>query len=416
VNTAGFVLIDSLFRPVYADPESIKILGFPNAVSNPASLDGILAKKILSILAPDIVVSQRAATTQFQSGRRHYLCRAFFVENHWKGSFRETKIALLLEREMPGPPACVENHLRLGGMSEDPFCFAPAVKFYHFSRAHKEVLASLRDMIREARGIGVLFGQAGMGKTILLDYLAESLREESEIAVFPGALDGRAELVRTVMAALGVNGLGRELSANLRHFQQWLLSKNRAGRRVTLICDGAQDFTLETLENLCLFSDLETGRQKLLQIVLAGRLGLLEKLTGPGLEAISNKINVFCRLAPMDEAEVRSYVLHRLRIAGCTRQLFSSAALSAIALYSRGIPLNVNLICRHSLSLASAINLQVVDERVVADSAYDLVLASPPANIWDGSSGRFFTEAHPRPGLSHDRRGLRLVPKPGTPS
>ncbi len=86
---------------------------------------------------------------------------------------------------------------------------------------------------------------------------------------------------------------------------------------------------------------------------------------------------------PLDESEVRSYVLHRLRIAGCNQQLFSHAALSCVALYSRGVPLNINMICRHCLSLAASISLQTIDERVVADSAYDLVLRTLPAGVWD---------------------------------
>jgi general secretion pathway protein A len=293
-------------------------------------------------------------------------------------------------------------------MYEDPFSFSPDPKYYSFSRGHQEVFASLRSMVREGRGIGVLFARAGMGKTILLNYLAENLRRESEIAVLPGSFDSRAELVRAVMVTLGMDGLERGLSENLRHFQDWLVAKNLSGRRVTLICDEAQDFTFETLESLCLLSDLEMGRQKLLQIVLAGRQALLEKLAAFRLESISNKINVYSRLAPLDEAEVRSYVLHRLRIAGCTRQLFSPAALASVALYSRGIPLNINMICRHCLSLAAAINLQVIDERIVADSAYDLVLRAQPGNdAWDEPTDPSFPESRRR-----DRRGLRLVQKP----
>lgn len=166
---------------------------------------------------------------------------------------------------------------------------------------------------------------------------------------------------------------------------------------------------MDTLESLLLLSDMQAGQQKLLQVILSGRQALLEKLTGRQLEPFSNKINVYCRLAPFDEAEVRSYVLHRLRIAVSTRQLFTSAALSSIALYSRGIPLNVNMICRHSLSLAATINVQTIDDRIVADSAYDLVLRAQPTSVWDESfSGG--SEVHAQ-GLLRDRRGLHLVQK-----
>lgn len=409
MDTTGFVLIDSLYRPVYANPESIRILVYPNATSNPVSLDTILTQKILSFLPRDLDLSQSISIAQFQSGRRHYSCRAYLLEDICNGSARENKIALLLERGLPGPPGSAKTQRKLAGMSEDAFSFAPDCRFYYFSRAHQEVFASLRSLVRQRRGIGVVLAQAGMGKTALVDYLAQTLRRDSEIALLPGSFEGRSELVRSLMGIFGIDAPESELAGNLRLLENWLLCKHQAGRLVTLICDDAQDLSLDTLENLILLSDMQAGQQKLLQIVLSGRQGLLEKLTGLQLEPFSNKINVYCRLAPLDEAEVRSYVLHRLRIAGSTRQLFTSAALSSIALYSRGIPLNINMICRHSLSLAATINVQTIDDRIVADSAYDLVLRAQPASVWDepfSSGSEVRTQS-----LLRDRRGLHLVQK-----
>jgi general secretion pathway protein A len=114
---------------------------------------------------------------------------------------------------------------------------------------------------------------------------------------------------------------------------------------------------------------------------------------------------VFCRLSPIDEVEVRNYILHRLRIGGCTQQLFSTEALSLIAQYSRGIPLNINMICRHCLSMASTVNIQVIDERIVDDSAYDLVLRSQPFTPWDNPKEPYDRRS------SADRHKLRLVKK-----
>ncbi len=410
LDTAGFVLIDSLFRPVYANPESIKILGYPNATTSPATLDGILTQKILSFLPRDFDLSNGVCVTQFQSGRRHYSCRAFVLEDHWNAGTRETRIALLLERGLPGPPGNAKTQRKMVGMSDDAFSFSPDPKYFYFSRAHQEVFASLRSMIRERRGLGVILAQAGMGKTALLEYLAETLRPESEIALFPGSFDSRSELVRGVMGILGMEGHGTDLSENLRCLETWLVARMQAGRLVTLVCDDAQDLSFDTLENLCLFSEMKSGSTNLMQIVLAGRQGLLEKLTGFRLEAVGKKINVYSRLAPLDEAEVRSYILHRLRTAGCKRQLFTSAALSSIALYSRGIPLNINMICRHSLSLAATINMEVIDDRIIADSAYDLVLKAQPTNMWDEPLGGS-SEPKRTAGLLRDRRGLHLVQK-----
>ena len=109
-----------------------------------------------------------------------------------------------------------------------------------------------------------------------------------------------------------------------------------------------------------------------------------------------------------------SYVLHRLRIAGCRRQLFSSDALSAVALYSRGIPLGINMLCRHAISLAASINLPLIDEKIVADSAYDLVLRTHPG------SGTELPDFNPysrqSAGPPRNRRGLKLVKRRNNPS
>jgi general secretion pathway protein A len=411
LDTSGFLLIDSAFRPVYANPESVKILSYPNTCANPTCLNGILTQKILTFLPQDHDLSQGNAVTQFQSGRRHYSCRAFLLEDHWNGEVRETRIALLLERGLPGPPEATRKQRRLAGMSEDAFSFSPDPKYFYLGRAYQEVFVSTLSLIRDRRGIGVILAQAGMGKTALLEYLCQTLKTESEIVRMPGSFDTRAALVCGVMGILGLDGRGNSLCANLRYFESWLRSKRQRGRFVTIICDDAQDFSFDMLENLCIFSDMEAGEQKLMQVILAGRQGLLEKLAGTRLEAAAGRICMFSRLAPLDEGEVRSYVIHRLRTAGCSRQLFTPAAMSSIALYSRGIPLNVNMLCRHSLSLAASINVQTIDDRIVADSAYDLVLRAQPACFGDeakwGDAG-----ARREPGSRRHRRGLKLVDKP----
>ena len=128
---------------------------------------------------------------------------------------------------------------------------------------------------------------------------------------------------------------------------------------------------------------------------------------------IGREANIYCRLGPLDEAEVYSYILHRLRMAGCTKHLFNTEALAAVALYSRGIPLNINMICRHAMSLADTINLPFIDEKIVADSAYDLVLRVHPSSGMEPLN----LDLNPqRPaGSSRDWRGLKLVKKPQNP-
>jgi type II secretory pathway predicted ATPase ExeA len=398
---------------VYANPESIKILGYPNGIPNPAAVEEVLTQKISSILPRDFSGSQSACVLQFQSGRRRYICRAFVLENHWGGNPNEARIALILERGLPGPPSDAIRRLKFGGTYEDPFSFTPDPKYYHFNRAHQEVLSSLVDVIREYRGIGILLGQAGMGKTVLLNYLAEKIRSESEVILIPGSFDSRADLVHGVMSLLGVEKLGGGIVSDLRHLEAWLLSKYRAGKKITLICDDAHRMSAESLESLCVLADLQKSTKKLIQILVAGRQELLQKLSCSQSGSIGGEANVFCRLAPLDEAEACSYVLHRLRIAGCTRQLFRSDALAAISLYSRGVPLNINMLCRHAISLAATLNLQHIDEKIVADSAYDLVLRAQPSSGFE--LPEFNSNPRPSAGLLRDRRGLKLVKKTVNP-
>ncbi len=415
LNSAGFLLIDDLFRPIYANPESVKILGYPNDVPNPAAVDGILTQKILSFLPRDFHRTHNSYVIQFQSGRRRYLCRAFVLENNWNGESAAAKIALLLERGLPGPPGDAGRQQNYGGTHEDPFGFAADPKYFHFSRANQEVLGSLMDVLREKKGVGVLIGQAGMGKSVLLNYLARKISDEFEILSIPAPLDSHdADLVRSVMALLGVEKPGSGIVENLRRLEAWLLAKYRTGKKVLLICDDAHRLNIESLESLCVLAGLQKSSQKLIQMLIAGRQELLQKMTDMQPESSLGRLaNVFCRLAPMDEAEVCGYVLHRLRIAGCKKQVFTSGALSAVALYSRGVPLNVNMLCRHALSLAASGHLKLVDEKIVADSAYDLVLSAQPYPVpwlWDFAD----PEAKRAAGLARDRRGLRLVHKPSS--
>jgi type II secretory pathway predicted ATPase ExeA len=411
VESSGFVIIDSDFRPIYANEESIKILGYPNLYANVKSMDGILTQKVFSFLPRDLCSSRRACAIQFQSGRRLYHCRAFVVADHWSDGSPETRIALLMERGLPESSRTVKQRRMSAGMYEDPFSFTPDPKYYQRSRGHNEVLGALRNLVLERRGVGVVLAQAGMGKTALLSFLSESLRNEAEIADIPGSFENNAELVRSVMAILGVKRISRNLSENLQLFEEWLLLRNRTDQRVVLICDNAQDLDAETIQNLSSLSELGGRQQKLLQIIFAGRQDLAVKLTEPSLVSISKRINVFCRLSPLDQGEVNSYVLQRLRIAGCNRQLFSAAALSSVSVHSRGVPLNINMICRHCLSMATGNNLPMIDERTVADSAYDLVLRTQPAGSWDDPSAFLSGEAQPTSARLRDRRGLTLVHK-----
>lgn len=410
LDSSGFILIDSSFRPVYANPESIRILGYPNFGSGASmeAVDSVLAQKILSFLPRDMSFAESDCALQFRSGRRLYRCRAFVVSSHWNGGENERRIALVLERGIPGRPLGIRQNRLFAGMYEDPFSFVSNPRYYHLSRANQSALQAMQTLVAERRGTGVLFGPSGIGKTALVQYLNERMRHTAQIAFFPGSFENLFELVRSLMAILGVEGIQKNANANLEIFEQWLSSKNQQGHPVVLLCDEAQELDLQTMKNLRFLAQMKSGGRRLLQIIMSGRHEILAMLENAVGDAEDGGINICSRLMPLDVAEVSSYILHRLRIAGCDRQVFSMAALASIAVYSRGMPLYINMLCRQCLSLAVSRNLRLIEENMVDDAAYDLVLRAQPADGREASPPGVVQQSTVR---RRDRRGLRLVEK-----
>lgn len=373
----GIILLDSALRPLLADPESVRVLVYPNPAGRTGGLDALIGDRIRSFLDPEELRADGAAVAQFQSGKRRYLCRAFQLAARWAETPTEAAVALLLERGLAAAPGARDRRAR--GLV-DPFGFAPEPKLYCHTRAHRDVLAALRSAVLEGRGAAALLGQAGMGKTTLVQVLAGSLGRQCDFVHLSGRSRDPAEAVRAVLGALGIDGEGA--GGEGKRLERELVRRTLSGRRTAVVVDNAQELDGEALGHLIALGEPALGERRLLTVIVAGRPGLLERLSGPA----GGKIGVYCRLTPMDGEETRAYVLHRLRLAGCAPGAFTPAALDLVALYARGIPLNVNMLCRHSLSLASSIGLGAVDERIVEDSAYDLVLRSSALRPWDGGA------------------------------
>jgi type II secretory pathway predicted ATPase ExeA len=388
----GIILLDAALRPLAGDPESVRILAYPNRAERPEALGALIGDRILSILDAEELAAEGSTVAQLQSGKRRYLCRAFQLATRWAEGPPDASVALLLERGLAAAPAGRGRRAR--GLV-DPFGFAPDPALYCLTRAHRDVLAALRTALLEGRGAVALLGQAGMGKTTLLAYLAGSLRRQCDIVHLSGPSRGSGQLARAVMGALGIEGEGSAADDAPGRLERGLVRRTLSGRRAAVIVDNAQELEEDALGHLVALAEPALGQQRLLTVILAGRPGLADRLAGRGEEAPGRRIGVYCRLTPMDAAETRVYVLHRLRLSGCAPEAFTPAALDLVALYSRGIPLSVNMLCRHSLSLAASIGLPAVDERIVEDSAYDLVLRSQALSPWDEGGGGNGSRAKP---------------------
>jgi len=269
-------------------------------------------------------------------------------------------------------------------LRQQPFGATPDPRFLYMSRAHSEALASLWYGIQQDRGFMVLAAPPGMGKTTLLFQLLSHLRESARtVFLFQTQCDSR-ELFRYLLRDLGLTP-GPDMASMHEQLNQVIVEEARAGRRVVLVIDEAQNLKGSVLETVRLLSDFETSQRKLLQIVLAGHSEFIATLLRPDLEQLKQRIAMLSYLRPLNRQEIGEYVAYRLEKAGYQGPaLFTSDALEVIAQGSGGIPRNINHLCFNALSIACALRKKRVDRAVAEEALEDrkfetLLRPAPPA-------------------------------------
>jgi len=263
--------------------------------------------------------------------------------------------------------------LKFFGLREQPFGVTPDPRFLYLSAAHREALASLYYGIEANRGFLGLVAKPGMGKTTILFHLLEKFRSSARTAfLFQTQCDSR-EFMRFLLGELGYEGESQDFVKLHEEFNKRLLQEARAGNRFIVVIDEAQNLQSSVLETVRLLSDFETTRAKLMHIILSGQPELANKLASPGLSQLRQRISIVHGLEPLSEWEVKSYIEHRLQVAGYTGEaLFTPDSFEAIAHFTEGIPRNVNNFCFNALSLACALRKQTVDSEVVQEVIADL--------------------------------------------
>jgi len=274
------------------------------------------------------------------------------------------------------------------GLREEPFTDTPDPQFFYTSPTCQQAYTALLAGIRERRGLLLLTGEAGTGKTTLLRRLAGDL-ETSGLDIFfdsTGLTSATFEdLVHFICAELGI---AEDEKGRVRQFQAFsaylaaLVRVKEEGTGVLLI-DEAQHLTDQVLGSLRLLSPFDMASEKLLlQVVLVGQPELENRLAQPQLRSIKQRIALQCRVERLGEKEVSLYIRHRLQIAGCERDtLFAPEAIARIALRSQGIPRVINLLCDHALMYVYRTAQQTVSAQIVDEMAIPLRLIRSPASL-----------------------------------
>jgi general secretion pathway protein A len=240
---------------------------------------------------------------------------------------------------------------RYYGFTEMPFHITPDPKFLYLSPPHQEALQHLKYGVTERKGFIVLVGEVGCGKTTLCrKFLSELDPAHYDTALVLNPRLTETQMLKAILAELGETHLARSKNDLVAQMNSVLLQRIGAGREIVLIIDEAQNLSFEVFEQVRLLSNLETDKQKLLQIVLMGQPELKDKLAAEELRQLRQRILVHYELRPLTRDEADHYVHHRLTLAGSSgRPRFTPWALRHIYGASRGIPRIINNLCDKSI-------------------------------------------------------------------
>jgi type II secretory pathway predicted ATPase ExeA len=234
------------------------------------------------------------------------------------------------------------------GLNDAPFKFQASDTLF-LSRSHSEALAALERALQEPSGLTLLVGEAGAGKTMLINSLISHINDDAiRIAQLNDPTLNFEQMLRTILQQLKINSIGRDRLAYMQALRTFV-SDPASATRVILIFDEAQGLSDEVLEGIRLLSNFRPPERQAFQIILAGQPELARRLKEPKLRALNQRIGARALLRPLAAEEVRNYVNCLLEAQGARRELFSREALVELAALSGGVPRIINNICHNAL-------------------------------------------------------------------
>ena len=262
------------------------------------------------------------------------------------------------------------------GLREHPFGLNPDPRYLFLTPQTREALDTLILGIETRKGLIVLTGEVGTGKTTLIHRLLDWLHEQQTPTAFVSNPHLEPHhLFDFMLAGFGVSSVPQNNSDPRIRLNDCLLEHYRAGKNSVLIVDEAQGLSLELLEEIRLLLNLETPREKLLQVVLVGQPEMEEKFTRHELRQLRQRIALRCKTASLSCEETQAYIQARLRIAGSgEKPIFEPSALETLHFYARGIPRVINVLGEHSLISAYTLNLRPVTASIVDEAAREFQL------------------------------------------
>lgn len=252
------------------------------------------------------------------------------------------------------------------GLKERPFNVTANPAFFFSSRQHHEALSHLLYGVTQRKGIIVITGEIGTGKTTLCRFFIDQLDKNTKVAFILNPYFSEVQLLEVITRDFGIEVKNKSRLSFVWEFNRFLLAEAETGNNVILIIDEAQNLNPRQLEQIRLLSNLETEKDKLIQIVLAGQPELNRRLDLYELRQIKQRIMVSYHIVPLDKDGVREYIKHRLSTAGSDGRIkFTEEAFYLISDFSGGIPRLINIICDRALLAGFVSETNAIDFNII---------------------------------------------------
>lgn len=255
------------------------------------------------------------------------------------------------------------------GFKENPFNLTPDTRYFYPSEKHQEALDSLTYAINERKGFIVITGDIGSGKTTVCRTVLSRLSANTKVSLILNTHLSAKELIATILEDLGAENVKGTKARLLSRLNDLLIEELAQDNNIVLLIDEAQNLTPTVLEEVRMLSNLETEREKLIQIVLMGQPELREKLRMKNLEQFKQRISLYYHLTPLTKQDTEGYIKHRLSQASNNGiDIFTAPAVDRIYEYSTGIPRLINSLCDRALLNGFVANKNKIDIDIIEES------------------------------------------------
>ncbi|MDD5284973.1 MAG: AAA family ATPase [Desulfuromonadaceae bacterium] len=280
------------------------------------------------------------------------------------------------------------NYLDFFDLNDDPFRMTPDIHYFYNSPEHSTALLSLEYCFKEKEGFCLLTGEPGTGKTTLMRLFVDKWKDRAEIALIMTPRLSPEEFFLAVLEDFKIPLISRSKNDQLKAFRDFLLTHAANDRRVAIIVDEAQQLPDTTLEELRLLSNLETEKEKLLQIILIGQPELRTKLGSQLLRQLNQRISVRVQLKPLNEVETSDYINTRLIRAGNSTLFANQKAKALIFKLSGGKPRRINLLSTRALMSAFLEGTKEVTATHVRKGAADVMESEMDEKEYSAAAAR----------------------------